>query len=298
MYIESEFTVLMPIRGHFPGPMTEELMSNTVMLDVMLEPFEDLSFLMGSENRMRVLETIADQPHTQEELVESIGTSNVTIGRILDDLLERGWLERRNDRYETTILGSAVAADMISLEKTISVAQEFRPITAYFSRSDLDFNPRLLSEAEMARSPRDSAFEHVDYWAQLFRAADEFRGLSTHVPVTLLEVFNELLRDGDFTLSSVLAGELVDKLMAETESRKALHEMIALGANIYRHDGGDWDYAIGVYDAEMMSVAGFDELGTPRVKIVSTAPPLRDWAESKVQDYREQSVLITVEDLG
>lgn len=261
----------------------------------MSEPFDDISFLMGSENRMRVLEAIADQPHTQEELVDSVGTSDVTISRILDDLLERGWIGRRNDRYAATILGTAVSSDMVALESTISVAQQYRAITTYFSRSELDFDPRLLSEAEMGRSPSDSAFEHVDYWAQLFRATDYFRGITTQFPLTLAEVFIELLQADEIRISTVLAGDLVDRLSADAEKREVLHEMIARGAELYRHDGGNWDFAIGLYDDDKMSIAGFDDFGTPKVKIVSSAPPLRDWAESKVQQYREQSVRITTD---
>lgn len=263
----------------------------------MSEPFDDLSFLMGSENRMRVLEAIADRPHNQEELVNSLGTSDVTIGRILDDLLGRGWIERRNDRYVATILGTAVSSDMAALERTISVAQQYRAITTYFSRSELDFDPRLLSEAEMGRSPSDSAFEHVDYWAQLFRATDHFRGITTQFPLTLAEVFIELLRANEINISTVLSGDLVDRLSADAEKREVLYEMIAQGAELYRHNGGDWDFAIGLYDDDKMSIAGFDDFGTPKVKIVSTAPPLRNWAESKVHHYREQSVLITTDDI-
>lgn len=264
----------------------------------MAESFEDLSFLMGSENRMRVLEAIADQPHTHEELVNSLGTSDVTIGRILDDLLERGWIEQGNDRFVATIFGNAVSSDMETLESTISVAQQYRDITSYFSRSELDFDPRLLAEAEMGRSPSDSAFEHVDYWAQLFRATDHFRGITTQVPVMLLEVFIELLRADEVTLSTVLSGDLVDQLIEDAEKREALHEMIAQGAVLYRHDGGEWDFAIGLYGNDKMSIAGFDEVGTPKVKIVSTAPALRDWAESKVEHYREQSGRITLDDIN
>lgn len=263
----------------------------------MSEPFEDLSFLMGSENRMQVLEAVADQPHTQGELVNSLGTADVTIGRILDDFLDRGWIEQRKDRYVATILGKAVSSDMETLESTISVAQQYRTITRYFTKSELDFDPRLLAEAEMGRSPNDSAFEHVDYWAQLFRATDYFRGITTQFPLTLAEVFIELLRADEIDISTVLSGDLVDRLSAEAEKREVLHEMIAQGAELYRHDGGDWDFAIGLYDDDKMSIAGFDEFGTPKVKIVSTSPPLRDWAESKVHRYREQSVLISIDEI-
>ena len=188
----------------------------------MPKPFEDLSFLMGSENRKQVLETIADRPHTQGELVDAVGTSEVTIGRILDDLLERGWIERIDDQFVATIFGDAVSSDMAALERTMSVAQRFSSITPYFSRSELDFDPRLLDRAEMARSPSDSAFEHVDYWAQSFRATDTFRGLTSHVPLMILEVFIELLQDDEFALSAVLAGEVVDRLMADIGKREAL----------------------------------------------------------------------------
>ena len=71
--------------------------------------------------------------------------------------------------------------------------------------------------------------------------------------------------------------------------------MIAQGAELYRHDGGNWDFAIGLYDEDKVSIAGFDDVGTPRVKLVSTSPPLREWGEMKVEQYREQSVLLTVD---
>lgn len=263
----------------------------------MPDSFEDLEFLMGSENRIRVLESLLEGPRSRPDLVADVGSSRVTVGRILDDLLERGWIEYGEDGYRVSVLGEAVAVDLVALERTVAVAQEFQPLVEYFSRETLDFDPRWLADAEMGRSPSDSAFEHVDFWAQLFRAADRFRSFTPHVPVTLLEVLIEQLQGGDIEMSSVLTGSLIDDLLADPAKRTAFREMISLGAEIYRYDGSGLDYAIGLYDDDKMSLAGFDDYGTPTVKMVSTNPRLREWAESRVADYEADAHQLTVEDL-
>lgn len=258
--------------------------------------FDDLNFLMGSVNRLAVLKGISNEPRTPEKLVTDLETSPVTINRILDDLEDRNWIEGRDEVYSTTVLGNVVAADALRLERTVEIAQRFKPISTYLSQSEIDFDPRLLEHATMTRGPEDSAFAHVDRWAELFRQSDQFYGITSHVTETLLDVFTEEIRTNDMEVVGVLSDDLIDRLWADPERREAAKSMIAHGADIYRDDHAEWNFAVGIYDAGRMSFVGFDESGTPRLKIESEHPDLRRWAEEKFERFRERSVLLSPSD--
>lgn len=263
----------------------------------MTNAFDDLNFLMASDNRLEVLQTISENPMGRDDLVESTGISSVTIGRITDDFLERNWIEREDGVFATTILGDVVAEDANRLERTIDIVQRFRPVGEYFTRSELDFDPRLLAHAEISVGVDDTAFDHIDRWTELFRQTNNFIGITSHIPVTLLDVLTEEIRERGMEVTGVFTSELIERLTEDPDNRAAFKAMIEEGATLYRDDG-DWEFAIGIYDDEAMSFVGFDEHGTPRLKAESDHPELRAWAETKYEAFRNRASQLSVDDLG
>lgn len=271
------------------------ILSGSMESDRMTGAFDDLNFLMASNNRLEVLQTIAERQMDRDDLVEATGTSAVTIGRITDDFGERNWIKREDGVFASTILGDIVAKDARKLERTVDIAQRFRPVGEYFTRSELDFDPHLLAHAEISVGVDDTAFDHVDRWTELFRQADDFIGITSHVPITLLDVLTEEIREHGMRVTGVFIDELVTRLGADPDNRTAFKAMIEAGATLYRDDG-DWDFAIGIYDDERMSIAGFDEAGTPRLKIESDHPELREWAVTKYETIQRRATPLTVDD--
>ncbi|MFP4591094.1 MAG: hypothetical protein ACLFM8_06505, partial [Halobacteriales archaeon] len=123
----------------------------------MTKAFDDLQFLMGSENRLAVLSATAEEPMTRADLVEAVDSSGVTVGRILDDLLERRWIEPGSAGYEATYFGQAIAEDAAALEQTVDISNRLWPVCEYFETDRIGFDPRYLAEARMSRGPEDSA---------------------------------------------------------------------------------------------------------------------------------------------
>lgn len=260
--------------------------------------FDDLSFLMASENRLAVLTAIADAPLDRDRLVETTGTSSVTVGRITDDLLEHNWIERHGDAYRTTMLGDIVAEDAAALERTVSVARRFRCVPDLFDAADLDFDLRLLEHASVSVGPEDTAFDHVDRWSELFRRTDHFKGITSHIPTTLVELLNEEMLEHDMTVEGIYTADLIDRLDDDPEKCAAIRTGIEAGSPTYCDEDGDWDMAIGIYDDAAMSFVGFDEHGTPRVKIESSHPALLDWAIGRFETIRERATPLTAEQLS
>jgi predicted transcriptional regulator len=258
--------------------------------------FDDLNFLMGSENRLAVLQAAVDEAKTREELVEEVDSSAVTVGRILTDLLDRGWIQRNETGYLASFFGQAIAEDAATLARTVETADRLKPVCEYMDTDHLDIDPRVLAHGTMSRGPEDSAFDHVDRWAQLFRSCDKFTGITSQVPMTLVEVLLEQLRAGELEVIGAFPGDFVDRLLDDQELRTGFREAIEHGASFYRDDQGDWDFAIGLYDANRMSFVGFDDSGTPRFKVESDHPQLRNWGDETADRILERSEPISIED--
>ena len=59
---------------------------------LMTTALDDVDFLTRSEHRVTVLETLADEPHEYTELKDLTGVSRVTLGRLLAQFEEKGWI--------------------------------------------------------------------------------------------------------------------------------------------------------------------------------------------------------------
>jgi len=77
----------------------------------MADPFEEISFLTRSENRVGVLGTLSEGAYTERELVDETGISKVTVGRITEDFLDRGWVRETEEGYEATRFGDLLTED-------------------------------------------------------------------------------------------------------------------------------------------------------------------------------------------
>lgn len=97
----------------------------------MTEPLDDIEFLSRSINRVTVLEELSSYPQTRARLEASTDVSKVTIGRILDDFLDRGWIVKTGDTYQTTPIGEVIATDFSQLRTTVETAQKLRSIAPY-----------------------------------------------------------------------------------------------------------------------------------------------------------------------
>ena len=67
---------------------------------------EEIEFLARSHNRVRVLDALTDGPLGRYELEDATGVARATLGRILDDFAERGWVTEADRTYRHTQLGA------------------------------------------------------------------------------------------------------------------------------------------------------------------------------------------------
>ncbi|MFC6725411.1 helix-turn-helix domain-containing protein, partial [Halobium palmae] len=111
--------------------------------------FATVAFLAGSPNRVAVLETLAETgPSERRDVVEALDVSRVTAGRVLDALLERGWVERDGRTYETTAAGEVVVDEFGALLDTVEAMDRVAEVLPWLPE-DFDVDARRLADARV-----------------------------------------------------------------------------------------------------------------------------------------------------
>lgn len=266
----------------------------------MVDPFAEISFLTRSRNRVTVLRTLAAEGYGESELVDETGISAVTVGRILEDFTERGWIHRVDGGYRTTEVGNLLAADYERFHRTMNLACRLGPGLDVLPVSDFGFDLRELAEAEIIDPNDVSQLRTLDRWRELIRQADEVVGLepASNAAVVLAEPVHEAVTRHGLELRAVLSHAYVERANQSRELQRLLRELIDAGAKLHRApDTADIPYAMATID-ETAAISAFDDAGSLRTGIVSDSDQVYGWIRDTYQTHRDNSTRLTAEAFG
>lgn len=254
------------------------------------EALEDIAYLARSRNRVRILEVLASEALTRAELTDRTSIARTTIGRILNELSERGWVERTDaGTYTTTPIGRQVIAEFTPIVDTMSVIQNLGETVAWFQDADPPLDLQHLADAIVWRPvPADPMAPMTAYMDDL-RSAAEFHCL---VGVAPPENFEKAMRNG-----TVERGMRVEHVITEGEFTYLLNypnrldrwrDYIEAGANVYRY-AGSVPCNLLIFDDTLYIGNSQAEFGEPYTVIESTNRSALDWALQIVEEHREES---------
>ena len=249
---------------------------------------EDVAYLSRSANRVRILEALAEESHTRRGLMDATGVSRTTLGRILNELAERGWAERTTDgRYAATRTGGHVVAafaptlDAMAAVRSLGEAADWLPASVHEVGLDA-FRDATVHRPD-PNAPLSFARELVD---RIGGAAD-VRTLTYLAPPehSVAEVLHERIRGDGVSSEFVLAGGLPDYLAEDPDRRTRWRESLEAGAVVYGYDG----YIpcnLFVIDGTVLVVNTSPEDGSPGAFVESDDPRVLEWANDLVASHR------------
>lgn len=263
----------------------------------MADPFEGINFLIRSENRVAVLETLADEPRTERELVDAAGVTDVTAGRVLEDFQQRGWINADGDTYATTRLGDILAEDYERLANSMEVARRLGPVRDLLPVEQMDFDLRRLGTARITDPDDFDALRTLNRSIDLLRQADRVAVLmpvATAVRMLDRAIHEEVLSDNT-EFEAILPQNYLRTLEDRPALRELYREMARSGAELYRTtDPSDFEFSVGMYD-DLAAIAGFDENGTLRVGIESRDELVYQWVQDTYETHRANATQLTPE---
>lgn len=237
---------------------------------------EHVTFLAGSENRVRILGALRERPRRQCELVRVCGLSRSTVHRALDGLLTREWIRNEGGEYRLTAGGQLILDRYAALETAIERVDEWGPFLNRLGDIAATLPPAALDDATMVTTSPENPHAVIGHVADTFAtsASETFRGITPVVSPLLNEAAGELLAAGvEMELlidESVLATSRSDYSDALEDGYAAENFTLYLSPD-------DLTFGLTILD-ERVLVTTHDEQGVLRECLDGTNEALTAWA--------------------
>jgi predicted transcriptional regulator len=232
----------------------------------MSSPDERIRFLTSSENRVRLLSAIEDEPARPSTLAEELPMSRSAIQRNLRSFVERGWAARGDGGYRCTFDGRLILHRYRELADTVRLTEKYGRFLDALADAGLALTADDLESVTItAATPHDphaALHWYTDRIAEL--DVTTFRGIAPVVSPVLNDAHQGLLSAADevelvldeaalSTSRESYSEAFADALEHETLSLYVHPESLSFGLSLFD------DHAfIGVYDDSGQSVACFE----------------------------------------
>lgn len=197
---------------------------------------EDVAYLARSANRVALLDALASGSHTRRDLADRTGVAPTTIGRILNECQERGWVERTADRtYTTTATGTLVVGEFTPLVDAMETIRTLGEAAAWIPADELTVGIEHFADATVRRSPANDPLDTVSYMTERFRESSTVRALTfLSAPTPVDDAMVAGFREGHLTAEFVLAGGLVE-FLREHDDPPGWIGYVDDGVGLYRY---------------------------------------------------------------
>lgn len=249
---------------------------------------DDVAYLGRSANRLKLLVALTVEPSTRSELEARTGVASTTVGRILNELQERGWVERTVDgEYGGTPTGRLVVREFTPIIDALETVRRLGDAATWLPVDELSVGLRHFEDATVVGPTPNAPFELVDHIADLVRNARTFRTLTFLDPPTPVgEAMHAGVVDGRLTAEHVLAGGLVAHLRDEQSSPPDWRSYLEAGARVYRY-GGRIPCNLFVVDETVLLMS--DRPEGAGAAIQSTDETVRAGVNELFEEYRDDA---------
>lgn len=251
---------------------------------------EDIAYLARSANRVTLLNVLSSGAYARRELNDLTGINRSTVGRIINEFEERGWIERTTDwEYTATPTGKQVVAEFVPLVESMAVIRKFGDTVAWLQATADPVDLHHLRNATVWRpEPTDPMAPTAAYMDDL-RTATEFHCLvGVAPPVPFEKAMLEGVVERGMRVEHVISESEFAYLRDDPERMARWRDYIDAGANVYRYDGTvPCNFVI--LDETVYIAKSQSEYGDPYTVIESENDTVRSWARESIERHRAES---------
>jgi Predicted transcriptional regulator len=246
----------------------------------------ELEFLARSENRVRVLQLLATDPHTRGELGEATGASQATLGRILEDFSARSWVRREAEGYVATATGQLLAEGLADLLGTVDTEQKLRDIVPYLPTSAQGFDLAQLADATITVPTQTKPTAPLQRVLERMQSAETLRAVSHTLNERSLAVITDEVTADRQRFEGVFAEDAIETLAADEEAWAALTDLAASESAQLWIRRADVPLAATVSDGTVTLLLRDDD-GLVQAALETERPAVEEWVTDTVERYKE-----------
>lgn len=261
----------------------------------MPSPDERIRFLTSSENRIRLLSALEDEPARPSTLAEELPMSRSSIQRNLRAFVERGWVSRTEEGYRCSFGGRLILQRYRDLAATVRLADEYGRFLDALADAGLLLTPEDLEAVTITVATRNDPHAPLRRYADRVSEAESttFRGISPVVS----PVFNDAHRA---LIATATDAELVIDEDALSTSRTGYPEALAAAIEadaleLYVHPESI-SFGLSLLD-EYAFVGVYDDSGQFIACFESGSPSFHERVKEVYERYREAARTVDAEEL-
>lgn len=258
----------------------------------MSSTLDDVAFLSRSSSRVEVLQAASQAPRTRHELRELTGGSRVTVNRILDDLEDRGWLDRENGRIEATAQGACVAEEIRRLLNNLQTLNSLGEHVNWIQLDQFDFDLCELQDATVVTPTWDDFGAYTNTLVELVYESTAIRAIGTGLHREFVQALADATITGDLSLELIYEPEVIAAIESEPDLCRLVRDLAAVdSATLYRYHGDDPLMMLLIHETRQPSddvvlLCGQHEERAPPGTVETRSTEVRSWAESYFESVR------------
>ena len=248
---------------------------------------EEIEFLARSAHRIGVLTALSAGPRDRAGLCETTGASSPTMGRVLGDFEDRGWIHREGRTYDLTTLGEFVAAEFVDLCESMATERKLRDVWRWLPREMAGFDVDLFADAVISYPGPAYPSLPLERIGELVGGTASLRGFGAMVVKSgnLEAAFGRILdgMDAEYVyeptvFEAVLSWdpEVVTEAMTRENCTTLVHESLPDGERC----------GVLLLDERVAICCHDGPTGALRAVVDTDSPPAREWAESVYEGIR------------
>ena len=255
---------------------------------------DDIEFLVTSDHRVAVLDTLAMGPSDRDELRSTTGASSPTMSRILANFETRSWIEREGKTYRLTALGEFVADRLSEFVDAMRIENQLRDVWHLLPHEFEEFSIELFTDVDVTYPGPGYPDGPTERRLELIAESSTWRGFGVAMLGlrTLETSFDRFLDEQDeFRCEYIYPPEVFDELLSwgDTESIVAAADSENYTVLLHADLPTDDRYEICLFD-DRVTICCYDpERGGLQALVETTSPDVRTWAESCYERLREDA---------
>lgn len=258
----------------------------------MSKTLDDINWLTRSENRVQVLDLLAEETYSRPDLLEAIDVSRVTINRMIKALEERSWIEQasRDSEYRLTHAGRLVVEDLSRLLETTDTAERLSDLEQYLPVEEFDFDLRRLGDAEITTPTRTNTVAPLKESADIMCEADRGRVVSNHWDIVHVQAAAAHLQQhpDSIEFQFVFLGDSPEVVAADPDLAAGFQDTYELSSSEYYRHPSELLYSVSIYDQTVV-LGLIDGSGFIPASFTSDDPEVLAWAEDTFERYKSEA---------
>lgn len=247
---------------------------------------EDVAFLVRSPNRVAVLSALVEEPCDRRTLRETVGASRVTVGRIVSDLEDRGWVRREGTDYVATTAGRVVDRSVDDLLATLTATDALDSVLEHLPIDAFDFDIRELADAEVVVPTPAEPTAHVDRLTTLFSEASDVSMVAHSMTPSVVAANYERVIAGEQCFDAIVTPDVVEAVRTHDEVASMVAEMFAVDGFRF-HQRETVPLQFGVFDGT--TAISVDDGGIPKGVAVSDSAAVERWGVDTLERLRAEA---------